>query len=482
MTKSFAGGCPPLFRRRNRVLRVWFAYWAYPHVLGSDARFRLATLLRLEPASARPLLSVAPLDSLFWVLCAVDVGEPATRPAAGAPSTPPHIEWWCLSCTSFDRFETSCYDGHLLDALHLAAKSGHSAVLDWWLDRWPRRLDLPDIDRDDAIREALEAAASADRVDALRWLEAEAGLPAYRFLTLDYGDDALQLEQLRKRKVAALAPRGERPANPPVVFDLQSAAEQAVRHGQVRVLDWLRATGWDFADSFETATACGQSLVLEWWRETYPNNPRCPSWYSMQQASRNGHVKVLQFWWDLRGRAAVNWNRELLHFAAVGGQAEVLQWWSERFPFTGPADAAVFAREASQRNDVALLEWFKTSGYVRPLVCFLTVAAFKKEAYEWWPAADSRNDTADHCGVPADLAWPQLDLLTVATTRMFGRGREGLIDGLEDHKKRALATNVPVLEWLLVRGFAVPHEVEDAAGDSLFARRWWAEVKRRAAG
>ncbi|KAI9337726.1 hypothetical protein DFJ73DRAFT_848852, partial [Zopfochytrium polystomum] len=249
----------------------------------------------------------------------------------------------------------------------------------------------------------------------------------------------------------------------------------------------------------------------------------------MQQAARNGHVKVLQFWWDLRGRAAVDWNRELLHFAAVGGQAEVLQWWSERFPFPGPADAAVFAREASQRNDVALLEWFKTSGYVRPLVCFLTVAAFKKEAYEWWRRSglpltydggndvatfvtknasnreiltwlsemQSRNDAADRCGVPADLAWPQLDLMTVATTRMFGRGREGLIDGLEwwrargaplgpaptrDHKKRALATNVPVLEWLLVRGFAVPHEVEDAAGDSLFARRWWAEVKRRAAG
>ncbi|KAI9330917.1 hypothetical protein DFJ73DRAFT_765225 [Zopfochytrium polystomum] len=172
-----------------------------------------------------------------------------------------------------------------------------------------------------------------------------------------------------------------------------------------------------------------------------------------------------------------------------------------------------------------ILDWFKTSGYVRPLACPLTIASVKEELYDWWRpnrhaltyeggeyvgefftrkasnceimewlAEMLDRAVSDRFGVPADLERPWLDLITVPTNWLQTRGREEALDSLKwwrargaergdipenFNTKRSLWENLAVLEWLLVRGYSVPFEVDAGAGDSLYSKRWWAEVRHR---
>ncbi|KAI9348944.1 hypothetical protein DFJ73DRAFT_960101 [Zopfochytrium polystomum] len=572
------------FANMDRRLPAAAIHKVLQHLPG-PARFRLATLLRIEryqalalysinsasmgEASRRglvdlldfrlrtatlPIGSVQPLDSLYWVLYAVDVDVQPSKPdvshaSSSRPSSPVRIEWW------------EAYDLDHSHDFYKAAKNGHAAVLDWWVNCWPRRGDFSYVDDDaqfvhivlpeaigfghvsilqwcrrrdpecfsDISRFSLQAAAGANHSEVLEWLERETDLPVGRLLMVDYRDDDLQLAHLHKRKTAALAFRRSKDADSQVEFFYDDAAEPAIRYGQISVLNWLKDAGVDLAYCFEEATKMGHHSVLVWWHENYPNDLSCPSSNSLQDAASFGCVDVLQFWWDLRGDA-IDWNLEILRdvYQRKLASAAVFQWWSKRFPALTSDDAAIFAKEASNQSQIELLDWFKTSGYVQPLVCPLTIACTSKEVYDWWRPNrlalkyDGGEDVRafitqnaynreimewltemqdrvdiDCCGVPADLEWPQLDLISVATTPLVGRPEEKVLDSLEwwrargaergaipddFGKKRSLAGNVPALEWLLARGYKVPFEVELVAeheANKLIVKRWWAEVKYR---
>ncbi|KAI9324203.1 hypothetical protein DFJ73DRAFT_917581 [Zopfochytrium polystomum] len=90
---------------------------------------------------------------------------------------------------------------------------------------------------------------------------------------------------------------------------------------------------------------------------------------------------------DARG-PIIDWNRDLLRFAAAGGHVSVFRWWKGRFPAIEASDAAIIAKDASMQKGVELLEWFKSSEDFPPLACPLTFACADKRVYEWW----RRND------------------------------------------------------------------------------------------
>ncbi|KAI9326376.1 hypothetical protein DFJ73DRAFT_908891 [Zopfochytrium polystomum] len=514
-----------------------------------DFRLRTATV---------PVGSVQPLDALFWTLHVVDVVPSPAAAAHDAPTPPLRIEWWIPSGALPERFETSNYDGFVIEAIRLAAEHGHINVLNWWMDRWPRREDLPNLADDDEIvtsilqpavtggrlgvldwcrrrcpwslsrveQEAMETAANANQVQALEWLEKEAGLPAHRFLALNYGDDALQLEQLRKRREAASASaESADDLDTAAPFDFASAAAaHATAHGQIAVLDWIRAEGFSFDALASRATGYGQCTVLQWWKRRFPDDRHTPSTFSIRHAAIKGYVDVLQFWADFSDPS--KWNQWLLFYAARGGQISVFQWWRERFPLPDPEHPRILVGEASHRGHVELLEWLNCSGFVQTLESPLTHVCTVKKVYAYWRlnnltlTYDGGDDATafilrnaanremmewlaemhhrsgvDRCGVPADLEWPTLDLISVATTPLYSRGLKDLLDSVEwwrargavrgdspqsDEKKRSVARNVRFLEWLLVRGLGVPFDLESAAGDSLVTKRWWADVKHRA--
>ncbi|KAI9325147.1 hypothetical protein DFJ73DRAFT_219385 [Zopfochytrium polystomum] len=542
-------------------------------------RFRLATLLRIErhqalalyslrsaslyEASARglvdllefrlrtatqPIGSTEPLDSLFWILDAAVVRVPAER--ADLPCRTLRIEWWdwpVFSCSND-------YDDFVRRALCVAASHGHVLVLDWWMHRWPRASDLPDLANhpaaltsaiDKAIRsghisvlewcrqrrssfhrvdsDALKFAANANQVDVLEWLEQEVDLPSRWFVELNFGDETLQLAHLRRRREAAEtasahAFTGE--SNEHGSFHTSAAANQAGSHGHIAVLQWLKDTGCNISvkDVAECAILEGKAIVLNWLRDNFSLDLRSIADWAVETAASEGHVEILQFFWD-HGTPAV-WDHALLKEADIC----VFQWWAKRFGSPDTEVAQDIVKHACRGGRKDLLEWLKSTKYIFPLVCPITAAAANPDIFDWWTlnnlplVYEAGSDSAqfiidnaarwkimewlvdkqnragsDRCGVPDSLEWPLPQLVAVASVGWWEHGE--ILSALEWWKSRGselgskqciplpylqqTVMNVPFLEWMLVRRLGPPPEFELVPMVSKTAQRWWVEAEHR---
>ncbi|KAI9329764.1 hypothetical protein DFJ73DRAFT_958985 [Zopfochytrium polystomum] len=81
-----------------------------------------------------PIGSVGPIESLFWVLCAVEIHPPGTQTADCSSSSALRIEWWK---------KASDYLKETTGFLVGAAENGHTDVLGWWMRSWPNQDHLP---------------------------------------------------------------------------------------------------------------------------------------------------------------------------------------------------------------------------------------------------------------------------------------------------------------------------------------------------
>ncbi|KAI9353300.1 hypothetical protein DFJ73DRAFT_324838 [Zopfochytrium polystomum] len=249
------------------------------------------------------------------------------------------LEWWMTKAqaltvygeVSVKKIASAALIGGALDVMRWCKETQGWNPLD--VDIWSLRL-----------------AASSNHANALNWLESEAGTAgavAQRIIQVDYTDPALQLAQLRRRLEAHTATGdGAELATP---LDFRDAADFGAENGQVAVLEWIRGTGGSFLLErvVTAATERGHVAVLNWWRSHYPLDTWRPSDRSIWRAGFDGHVAVLQFWWDA-GVEPASWSFEILRVAAERGFVSVFQWWAEHLQSPDTEQCLVIVEKAGR--------------------------------------------------------------------------------------------------------------------------------------
>lgn len=142
------------------------------------------------------------------------------------------------------------------------------------------------------------------------------------------------------------------------------AVDDASRNGQVGALDWWFAhraqLPFEYSEAaLEYASHRGHIDVLTWWRTQHRDHGvLLKSGRAMDLASTAGRVDVLEWW--ARSGLEFKYDRQALHHASHHGKVEVLQWWAEsglQLIF----DAEVLAG-ATRHNRPEVLEWWDKSG------------------------------------------------------------------------------------------------------------------------
>jgi hypothetical protein len=175
----------------------------------------------------------------------------------------------------------------------------------------------------------------------------------------------------------------------------------ASRFGQTKVLSWwLKTSDPTLPDALpreydeeplDEASRKGHIHVLQWWKSS-----GLPLRYGlvMDVASASGQLPVLE-WWKNSG-LPLEYDRHALRSASYRGEVEVLEWW-KRSGLRLIYDKEVLV-EATKFNRVEVLEWWKNSGLTVQYLLIEIEAALEdaigggKEAREWWAGQGIRFD------------------------------------------------------------------------------------------
>ena len=158
------------------------------------------------------------------------------------------------------------------------------------------------------------------------------------------------------------------PRLPPLPRDYDSEPlDEASRKGHIHVLQWWKTSGLPlrYGLAMDVASAWGQPAVLEWWK-----NSGLP----------------------------LEYDRNALRSASYRGEVGVLEWW-KRSGLRLIYDKDVLV-EATKFNRVEVLEWWKHSGLTVHYLLIEIEAALEdaigggKEAMEWWKGNGARFDVA----------------------------------------------------------------------------------------
>ncbi|CCX13520.1 Similar to Uncharacterized protein L696; acc. no. Q5UNV9 [Pyronema omphalodes CBS 100304] len=174
-------------------------------------------------------------------------------------------------------------------------------------------------------------------------------------------------------------------------------AKALIRFSYVDLLTFLRTyRPMEFSAVFSEnscqipvlASRFGQTQVLNWWLQASDPKidddplPRDYNSEPLDEASRKGHIHVLQ-WWKSSG-LPLRYGL-VMDVASAAGQIQVLEWWkSSSLPLEYDANAL---KCASYRGQVGVLEWWKQSGlkliYDQEILTEAT--KFNRvEVLEWW--------------------------------------------------------------------------------------------------
>ena len=195
------------------------------------------------------------------------------------------------------------------------------------------------------------------------------------------------------------------------VTNSQFTVDNLSRHGQLKTIQWLRASGstWTF-DAANWAAHNGHLEVLQWIRA---NGGEWTS-NAADLAARNGHLEVLQW---IRANGG-EWTHDAADNAAKNGHLEVLQWiransgeWT--------CDAADWA---AQNGHLEVLRWIRENGgewtyYAANLAACNghseTLQWIRANGGEWTDNAADWAASKGHLGnVTVDPSkWRQVDIL-----------------------------------------------------------------------
>jgi hypothetical protein len=199
-------------------------------------------------------------------------------------------------------------------------------------------------------------------------------------------------------------------------------ARVMVRFGYTHLLDWLFKSDPDqmhcVCDELlpEVASAWGRVEVLEWAkRSNFFGEKRSFSHRAMDDASRNGHVRILQWWLD-SGITPLSYSEHALNHATIkkqiptlewwkssglplqignvldfasmvkDGSPDLLEWWNNKSGLTGTSTKMALYHLSCVGN-TGLLQWWKESGLPLTYDKEVLVGATKQgkvESLNWW--------------------------------------------------------------------------------------------------
>lgn len=245
-----------------------------------------------------------------------------------------------------------------------------------------------------------------------------------------------------------------------------------IRFAPTKVLEYMEANRPELFRVFDgtvlpthASAHYPRVAVLDYWRRSkWFCDRRVYDAEAVDGASRNGHVRVLDWWWRRSG-LPLRYTETALEQASGRGQLPVLEWW----------------RDAAAQDDNIVL---------RPGRSLLWATQHgQAEVLEWWGGAGI--PVAHGEGVAKTASrWGRVDVLE--TWRRL-QGEKGLVLDVEALVSATIHRHVEVLEWW--RGFAqgdldgmdgqkqaidirtssIEEVLEGGTGSENRATRWWAQ-------
>ncbi|KAM0492247.1 hypothetical protein D7B24_008976 [Verticillium nonalfalfae] len=272
--------------------------------------------------------------------------------------------------------------------------------------------------------------------------------------------------------------------SPPALHDLPALViKLIIRFSLIDVLAWMEANRPDLFKAFDgkvlptkASAYYGRPDVLDYWKQSHffhhgaARAPRTDASdlydaEALDGASKNGFVRVLDWWWRRSGLPLV-FTEAALEQASGKGHLLVLEWW----------------RDAAAQDDRIVL---------RPGKSLLWAAQHGQAAVlRWWVASGIPVAHGDSVAKMASR-WGQVDVLEL--WRQL-KGDDKLVFDAEVLIQPTIHQHVDVLEWW--RRFAhgeldamdgrrhrveyrtcdIEEALEDSIGDQEKVRRWWARV------
>ncbi|CAH0029996.1 unnamed protein product [Clonostachys rhizophaga] len=261
--------------------------------------------------------------------------------------------------------------------------------------------------------------------------------------------------------------------SPPGFRDLPAQVVRLViRFALIDVLAYLEANRPDLFKAFDGPTLPTKASayyprtdVLDYWKQS--------AWFrenhiydaeAVDIASKNGHVRILDWWWRKSG-FSLRYTETALEQASANGHLLVLEWW----------------RDAAAQDEKVVL---------RPGRSLLSATQYGQvDVLRWWDASGIPVAHGDGVAKVASR-WGQVDALE--TWRRL-KGSSKLVFDSEVLIAPTVHQHVDVLEWW--RRFAhgeleemegrrqpvefrtcnIEEALEDSIGDQNKVRRWWAQ-------
>ncbi|KAF7553184.1 hypothetical protein G7Z17_g3813 [Cylindrodendrum hubeiense] len=261
--------------------------------------------------------------------------------------------------------------------------------------------------------------------------------------------------------------------SPPNFHDISAlVVKLVIKFGLIDVLKYMEANRPDLFKAFDGTTLPTKASayfprtdVLDYWKQSrWFRDRHMYDAEAVDGASKNGHVRVLDWWWRRSG-LSLRYTETALEQASGNGHLLVLEWWRD----AAAQDDQVVLRPgrsllwATQYGQADVLRWWDASGI--PVAHGDSVAKMASrwglvEVLETW--RQLKGD--DKLVFDAEVLVPPTIYQHVAVLdwwRMFAHGE---LDGMEGRKQ--------MVEF---RTCNIEEALEDSIGDQSTVRRWWTQ-------
>ncbi|KAI5467685.1 flavoprotein [Mariannaea sp. PMI_226] len=261
--------------------------------------------------------------------------------------------------------------------------------------------------------------------------------------------------------------------SPPNFHDISAlVVKLVIKFGLIDVLKYMEANRPDLFKAFDGTTLPTKASayfprtdVLDYWKQSpWFKDRHIYDAEAIDVASKNGYVRVLDWWWRRSG-LPLRYTETALEQASGNGHLLVLEWW----------------RDAAAQDDQVVL---------RPGRSLLWATQYgKADVLRWWDASGIPIAHGDGVAKMASR-WGQVECLE--TWRRL-KGDDKLVFGEEALLSPTMNQHLEVLDWwkkfahgelegmegrkqtVEFRTCNIEEALEDAIGDPNPVRRWWTE-------
>lgn len=208
----------------------------------------------------------------------------------------------------------------------------------------------------------------------------------------------------------------------------------------------------------------GRTEILEWWARSPSFLEKQYDNESIDGASKNGYVHVLE-WWHRSG-LPLKYSTAALEQASAKGHIHVLEWWREASlqdpSITLKPGKAILA--GAQYGQLDVIRWWDGSGLVfghEEGVCKTASRYDKVDVLELWRELRGDDKLSFDCAILTD---PTL-YSNITILNWWKKYAHAELPGMDGRKAKKVE----------YRTMDIEEALEDALGDQTNIRRWWAE-------